>query len=364
MTDTLRSMNLMLRILNVMYAAIFPVAIGILSIAYWEAYWTFPMMLVSVLALAVGITAILKQDQALVCVSIALLSIGAGVAACLHPEEQLANGLLISSLVLTGLMIVSSMRACQLQTNQYESGMGSISMDSILESLQMSENAKRVLFRDRELNLLRRTVQEDISRGEFHSALVLCGQMANVFGAVEEAEELRIRVQEIIHEHHEQRIKDEIAELQTLLDAHKWVEAYQGASRLRRLFPESPLLHGIEQHIADVRTEYRHGLEGRFLEAAKQENVERAMALLRELDGYLTPDEARKFRDTATTVITTYRESLSARFKMAVGDHRWQEAMEFGMEITKQFPNTRMAEEVQTMLETIRVRADEDETAS
>ena len=88
------------------------------------------------------------------------------------------------------------------------------------------------------------------------------------------------------------------------------------------------------------------------------------MVLLRELDGYLTPEEARKFRDTANSVITTYRESLGARFKMAVNDHRWQDAAEFGKEIVRQFPNTKMAGEVTEMLNTIRVRSVEDETAT
>ena len=88
------------------------------------------------------------------------------------------------------------------------------------------------------------------------------------------------------------------------------------------------------------------------------------MKLLRELDGYLTPDEARKFRVAATDVITKYKDTLGARFKMAVSDRRWEEAIEFGEVITQQFPNTKMAEEVKTMLETIRVRAGEDETSS
>jgi hypothetical protein len=237
-------------------------------------------------------------------------------------------------------------------------------LDEILEAVQMTENAKRVLFRDRELGVLRSTVQEDIERGEFHSALVHCDNMATVFGAVEEAEVLRSKVQQIIHEIHDSRICEEIGKLEQLLVSHNWVEAYQDAARLRRLFPDAPQLHGLEQKIADVRTQYRHDLETRFLGAAEREDVEQAMKLLRELDGYLTPDEARKFRDTATNVINKYRDTLGARFKMAVSDRRWGEAIEFGEVISQQFPNTKMTEEVMTMLDTIRVRAGEDETAS
>ena len=237
-------------------------------------------------------------------------------------------------------------------------------LDAILEAMQMSENAKRILFRDRELELIRKTIQDDFESGDFHAALVLCDQMANVFGAVEEAEAMRTRVQEIIHQHHEERIREEMEQLSTLLDSHQWVEAYQYAAKMRRLYPESPLLHDLEQRIAGVRTEYGHQLEDRFLQAAQNEDIENAMALLRELDGYLTPEEARRIRDTATSVITTYRENLGARFKMAVNDHRWRDANGFGEEIIRQFPNTKMAIEVNEMLETIQVRAVEDETAS
>jgi Tfp pilus assembly protein PilF len=294
-----------------------------------------------------------------------MLAIVGVFAGATDAAGNLSKELFLASVIVLGvdLAIIAVLITTSFRSSETSSGNTS-KLDSILEAMQMSENAKRILFRDRELQLLRKTVQDDISRGEFHAALVLCDQMANIFGAVEEAEEMRTNVQEIIHQHHEKRILDEMQQLKKLLDKRLWVEAYQYAARLRRLFPESPLLHELEQRIADVRTEYRHNLEGRFLKSAGEEDVEKAMVLLRELDGYLTPEEARKFRDTANSVITTYRESLGARFKMAVNDHRWQDATEFGKEIVRQFPNTKMAIEVTEMLDTICVRAAEDETVT
>ena len=278
---------------------------------------------------------------------------------------ELSNELFLASCIVFGVTIACVGVDWQLRASKnYKTEGSSVALDSILQAVQMSENAKRVLFRDRELSVLRSTVQDDIAKGEFHSALVLCDQMATVFGAVEESEVLRSKVQAIIHEHHDARIREEIERLQTFLAQHKWVDAYQYAAKLRRLFPDSPRLHGVEQHIADTRTQYRHELEAKFLYAAEMENVEQSMKLLRELDGYLTPDEARRFRDTATDIITNYRESLRARFEMSVSDHRWHEAIEFGEVIIDQFPNTKMAEEAQTMLETIRIRVTEDETSS
>jgi len=294
-------------------------------------------------------------------VSSALLGVILGAT---NVAGSFSSQLFLASLIVLGVALIFVSFSLLQNGVRQEGTYNAAKLDAILEAMQMSENAKRVLFRDRELELLRKTVQDDIEAGDFHAALVLCDQMANVFGAVEEAEKMRTRVQEIIHQHHEERIREEMKQLTTLLEAHQWVEAYQYASKMRRLYPESPLLHDLEQRIASVRTEYGHQLEERFLMAAEQDDVENAMAFLKELDGYLTPDEARRIRSTADKVIATYRENISAKFKMAVRDHRWREALAFGEEIMNQFPNAQMASEVREIMNTIQARAVEDETAS
>ena len=295
--------------------------------------------------------------------SMILLGVGGLFVASLMGDTATSNTFMLGSVIWIAVMVAGLILSFSMSCASNSSD-DAPPWEALMDSLQMSENAKRVLFRDRELELFRKTVQDDIERGEFHSALMLCDQMATVFGAVEEAEQLRTSVNAIIHKNHEGRIREEIGKLQQTLEKCNWVQAYQDAAKLRRLFPDSPLLHGIEQGISNVRTEYRHRLEDRFLDSAKRDDIEQAMVLLRELDGYLTPDEARRFRDTADNVITTYRESLGARFKMAVSDHRWKQAIEFGDEITRQFPNTKMAQEVFEMIETIKARSSEEETST
>jgi hypothetical protein len=296
---------------------------------------------------------------------ISLLAIIGIIVGASNSAEPFSGELFLGSLIILGVVVSCYCLGLHVSDSKTSSTSGdSAKLEAILEAMQMSENAKRILFRDRELDLIRNTIQADIESEDFHAALVLCDQMANVFGAVEEAEEMRTNVQEIIHQHHEERIHEELNQLNELISNRQWVESYQFAARLRRLYPESPLLHELEQNIADMRTEYGHALEDRFLSAAKNDNVEDAMILLRELDKYLTPEDARRFRDTANSVIKTYRESLGAKFKMAVNDHRWQQAIEFGGELVAQFPNTKMAEEIKDILNTIQVRAVEDETES
>jgi DNA-binding XRE family transcriptional regulator len=240
---------------------------------------------------------------------------------------------------------------------------GSSGQQTLIEAIQLSDSAKRVLFREHEVDLLRRTIETDIEAGEYNAALVLCEQLATVFGAVEEGEQLRSRIQTILHQRHESTIRGEVEKFDDLLSKQEWVAGYQEAARLRRLYPDSPLLHDLEQRIADARAAYRHDLEDRFLSAAQREEVEEAMVLLKELDRYLTPDEARRFRDTAKAVVDSYRDTLGTRFSMAVNDHRWTEAIEFGDAIIRQFPNTKMAQEVRGLQPTINQRAAEEANA-
>ena len=339
------------------------ISLGVLTAAidWWGIYWAEPMMMASVASLIAAMIAMLTQRKSAGVFSVlVLLGIGAIVAG----GPLLTGGMIVASIGWAGaaLSISLSKRGVLSRTSSQE--IEAPPWEALMEALQLSENAKRVLFRDRELDLLRRTIQDDMVTGDVHAALMLCDQMGAEFGAVQEAENLRSQIQLALHNQHQSQIKQELKLLDELLSQHKWVEAYQYAAKMRRLYPETPLLHGIEQHIADARVQYRHTLEAKFVEAAEKNNVEVAMELLKELDRYLTPDEARMFMETADTVITKYRETLGARFKMAVSDRRWTEAIGFGDAITSQFPNTTMAKEVRELLDTIQSRADEDETAT
>jgi hypothetical protein len=48
---------------------------------------------------------------------------------------------------------------------------------------------------------------------------------------------------------------------------------------------------------------------------------------------------------------------LGVQFKQAVADHRWSEAAQAGEVIMAEYPNTKMADEVRSMIDVLRVRA-------
>ena len=81
--------------------------------------------------------------------------------------------------------------------------------------------------------------------------------------------------------------------------------------------------------------------------------------LLKELDKYLSETEAAPYTEVARGVIGKKKENLGVQFKLAVHDHDWIGAVRVGEQIIREFPNTRMADEVRSMIDLLRNRASE-----
>ncbi len=230
-------------------------------------------------------------------------------------------------------------------------------LQQIHDNTMLSDNAKRVLFRDRELSLLRSAIEEDIAHGDYNASLTLCDEMANLFGYREEAEAFRQRIQQAGQASFESKIRAAIAEFDGVLATRDWAKAHREAGRIKRLYPSHPLVQDIDQRILHARDEHKRELEAQFMEAAAREDVELSMSLLKHLDRYLTREEAERFGPMAQGIVIKHRERLSTQFKQAVNDHRWSEASQIGDLIIAEYPNTKMADEVRSMIDALRVRA-------
>ncbi|MCZ7633757.1 MAG: hypothetical protein M5U20_09820 [Phycisphaerales bacterium] len=214
-----------------------------------------------------------------------------------------------------------------------------------------------MLNRGRERELLRRAIEEDIAAGEWEAALVLVRELADRFGYRTDAEEFRARVEAGRRDAYERQISAAIAQLDGLIIQRRWDDARAEAGRLTRLYPDSHRVQGLRKRVDDAHERYKEDLERRFLLAAQESRIEDAMAMLKELDGYLSEREAEPFREVARGVIGKARENLGVEFKLAVRDRRWGHAARVGERIINEFPNTRMAEEVRGMIDGLRARA-------
>jgi hypothetical protein len=230
-------------------------------------------------------------------------------------------------------------------------------VERIHEHSMLSDNAKRVLFREREMQLLRSAIEDDIARGDYNAAITLCEEMANLFGYREEAEAFRSRITQARQEQYEFEVQAAVDQFELSLGERNWAAVHQQAARIRRLYPDSHIVDELDQRIQLARHEHKSELESRFLDAARREDVETAMDLLKQLDLYLGRDEAGRLTEVAEGVIMQHRENLGAAFRIAVNDHHWSEAAQLGSAIIAEFPNTQMAAEVRSMIEVLRTRA-------
>ena len=82
------------------------------------------------------------------------------------------------------------------------------------------------------------------------------------------------------------------------------------------------------------------------------------MTLLRDLDRHLEGEEAGRMVDVAHAIIVAHRDLLGTRLRAAVGERRWTDAVELGETIARDYPNTRMAEEVGELMRGLRQKVE------
>lgn len=227
----------------------------------------------------------------------------------------------------------------------------------ISDRLLISETAKRVAYRDADIQLLRDTIKQDIAKGAFDAAFVLVEELATTYGHREEAEDYREQINAAHHAEREAKITRAIARLEETTARHDFEAAQKDLARLQRLYPESQRVRNLPRNIVQAREQFKRDLERQFLEAAGNDNVDKAMELLKEMDRYLTEQEAEPYRETARGIIGKKRDNLGVQFKMAIQDSDWVRAAQVGDQIIQQFPNSRMADEVRGMLDVLREKS-------
>lgn len=228
---------------------------------------------------------------------------------------------------------------------------------SLAQSQTLSDDARRVLNRSRERELLIKAIEEDISAEDWDAAIVLCHELANRFGYREDAEQYRMRVEKARADTVDRNVAAAIAALDGLIVQRRWDHAFAQAASIQRRYPDSPRVKGLSKRVENARDRYKTDLERRFLHAAQGATPDEALDLLKELDAYLTEAEAEPYRELARGVIGKARDNLGAKFKLAVRDHQWNDAARLGEQIITEFPNSRMAEEVRSLIDGIRQRA-------
>ena len=95
-----------------------------------------------------------------------------------------------------------------------------------------------------------------------------------------------------------------------------------------------------------IEEEHKKLLLSTWDEAVKRQTTDRSLEILRELDLYLTPNEGLALQEAARDVFRNKLHNLGVQFSLAVSGKQWGKAIETGLQIIHDFPNSKMAEEI------------------
>ncbi len=227
----------------------------------------------------------------------------------------------------------------------------------ISDRLLLSETAKKVAYRREDVDLLHRTIRQDIAEHDFNAAMVLVENLGSFYGQLPEAEAFRDEIRKLRAADQEAKVEAGILEMDRILSRQDFAGARREANRLIRLYPDANGVEGLNEWVDRAKAQYKADLQTEFLEAKDRGEIDKAVNLMTRLDKLLTPAEAEPFHEAAREVFAKKRDNLGLQFKLAVHDKEWKAAVVAGEEIMGKFPNSRMADEVRELIGVLRNNA-------
>lgn len=240
----------------------------------------------------------------------------------------------------------------------------SILLNLMSEQQLLSDRAKAIAFREKDRDALRRAITEEIARGDWEAAESLVNEIEASFGYRQEAERFREQIARSRADAERRAINEGLAVIDRCCRSERWAEALQEAQLLMQRFPGNPSVQNLPQEIEQRREQHKQRLLDSWHDAVARKDVDGSIEILKQLDLYLTPTEAESMQETARTVFKEKLNLLRLQFAAAVQEHNWAEAVDLGDQIMRDFPNTRIAQEVREKMDALRQRAAEPETAA
>ena len=271
-----------------------------------------------------------------------------------------AGGLIFLIALLVMLARVSRI-ASTLNENSARLEGASKAMESIRDGLlqinhttRISEAAKAIAFREDDKRSLREAVFERLKQNDFNGAYEIVDEIENHSTYRLLAEELRRQVDNYRNASQDERIDQAIGQVEKLFDACQWVKASLQIESLIRANPTSEKLKALRQKLVERKEERKRILLAAWDDAVTRQETDRSLEILRELDMYLTPNEALALQEAAKDVFRTKLHNLGVQFALAVSDKHWSNALEIGQQIVRDFPNSRMSGEIREKLHVLR----------
>ncbi len=221
-------------------------------------------------------------------------------------------------------------------------------LEQISQGVRMSEAAKTITYRDMDRQQLRASVMEKLHKQDFDSTYAMIEDIARRNEYKQLAGELKLTADKYRNASDLERINQIAGYIDKLLEEFQWTTASVQIERLKTLYPDAPQTKAIQQRLADKKEQRKRELLATWDEAVKKSDTDYSLMILKELDMYLTPSEGLALQEAASQVFKNKLHNLGVQFSLAVSDKHWEKALETGQEIARDFPNSKIAEEIRS----------------
>ncbi len=227
----------------------------------------------------------------------------------------------------------------------------------IKQGTHLTETAKAIAFRDAERQTLQDVVFDKLQQKNFDTAYEIIDEIAHRTGYNKLAEQLKNQADKYHDATDAERMSQVIAHVDKLLENHQWAKAADHIDRLMKAYPDSEKAKQLHQKLIDKKAERKKVLLNAWDDAVKRQATDRSLEILRELDQYLVPNEGLALQEAARDVFRTKLHNLGVQFSLAVSGKQWARALEAGQAIIRDFPNSRMAEEIREKIHIVQQNA-------
>ena len=229
----------------------------------------------------------------------------------------------------------------------------------LVDLAQLSDAAKSLLYRHREAEAMMELLHEHLIRQDYARAEAIVNDAEKMLGYAEQVEQMRKEIAGARETTFEQKVDAAIGRVNRLIAAHDWQQAFRKASRLAELMPDNPKVAAALQELREAHALHKRGLLQAYGEAVRKSDIDRSIELLHELDKHLTPQEASALEESARGVFRAKIHNLGVQFSIRVTDELWDEAIAIGRQIIEEYPNSRMAREVQEKMDQLQILAEQ-----
>lgn len=223
----------------------------------------------------------------------------------------------------------------------------------INHSTRVSETAKAIAFRDVDRQSLREAVFDKLQQQDFGAANEIIAEIAECPEYRDLAEQLRRQCDRYHDATDQERVNQIITHIEKLLDDYQWGRASAQIEGLIQTHPDSEKAKAMRQGLFDRKQGRKKVLLAAWDDAIQARETDRSLEILKELDSYLTPNEALALQEAARDVFRTKLHNLGVQFSIAVAEKQWTKALDVGQQIINDFPNSKMSEEIRGKLDVL-----------